>query len=66
MDSVTDISGFSAAHGELYQRRVEEGCDLFINPDYVRWLCLYHLELCDQSQHYSVADHFSYLNPEQR
>ena len=32
MGSVTDNS---AAQEVLYQRRVEEGCDLFIDPDYV-------------------------------
>jgi len=42
MDSVTRNSSFSAAQEALYQRHVEEGCDLFIDLDYVRWLHLYH------------------------
>ena len=53
--AVTENSGFSAAQDKLYQRRVEEGCDLFIDSDYVRWLCLYHPELCDQSQQLIIS-----------
>jgi len=46
MDSMADNKDFIATQEGLYQRHVEGGCDLFIDPNYVRWLRLYHPELC--------------------
>jgi len=53
MDSVTDISGFSAAHGELYQRRVViqttlDGCvctilSCVISHSIIQWLIISHI-----------------------
>ena len=37
---------FTAEQQQLFKRRFEEGYNIFIDPDYVRWLRLHHPESC--------------------
>ena len=59
---------FSAEKEQLYEKRFENGYDLYTNNSYVKWLRLYHPESCsidtvpDTS---SVVAQFSDLTPEE-
>ena len=37
---------FTAEQQQLFKHRLEEGYNIFIDPDYVRWLRLHHPESC--------------------
>jgi len=57
-------SGFSAEQQQLYKKRFNEGYNLLIDSDYVRWLGLYHSEFCP-SESESVVSLFSDIYPEE-
>ena len=60
-------SDFSVEQQQLYKKRFDEGYNLYIDPDYVRWLRMYHPESypssCSESE--SVVALFSNISPEE-
>jgi len=55
---------FSSEQEMLFQRRYEEGYNLFIDADYVRWLRLHHLEVTPTEQaSVSLLDAFTDITP---
>jgi len=65
MIASSEISGFSTEQQQLYKKRFNEGYNLLINTDYVRWLGLYLPEFCP-SESESVVSLFSDISPEER
>ena len=73
-----DTEQFTSDQMLLFQKRVEEGYDLFTDPEYVRWLGIHHPELLPSNrnslaspsapkdrgddQEISLADHFSSID----
>lgn len=61
-------SSFTLEQEELFQKRVEEKYDLFVDPDYVWWLKIHHPHLLPSSGgsqvSNSVAAHFSSATPQ--
>ena len=57
--SMVATSSFIAEQLQLYKKRFNEGYNLFIDPDYVRWLGMYHPEFCPPIESESVASLFS-------
>ena len=60
-DSLNDNSGvtFTKEQNELFQKRFEEGFDVF-DAEYSRWVCIKHPELTTDS----VVDLFQHVAPQ--
>ena len=58
-----DGSDFTAEQEELYKKRYEEGYDLFIDADYVRWIKIHHPDTSLPTDSALVCDFFSDIIP---
>ena len=66
MDTDAEPSDFNAEQQQLYKKRFDEGYNLYIDPDYTRWLRMYHPESypssCSESESVVL---FSNISPEE-
>ena len=44
VDTDAEPSDFNAEQQQLYKKRFDEGYNLYIHPDYIHWLRMYHPE----------------------
>ena len=67
VDTDAEPSDFNAEQQQLYKKRFDEGYNLYIDPDYTRWLRMYHsesyLSSCSESE--SVVALFQNISPEE-
>ena len=54
---------FTAEQEELFKKRYEEGYDLFIDADYVKWIKIHYPDTCLPIDNASISDFFSDIAP---
>ena len=62
VDQTHDTEQFTSDQTLLFQKRVDEGYNLFTDPEYVRWLGIHHPELLP-SDRYSLASTSDQVTP---